>query len=315
MSTSDQSTRSMDVHQPPLNTSQLGVMQSASTFLGLTWSDAELFVGSGHAFVTNVRLDLCPSGPYVWKTDGIRRLFNNLNLNIEMIGFVLPEKSSDEERKRFDEVVLSAFNAGKVCTIECLDHQVVKGYDDEGFLLTQPWSPTLDATPPKLKFGSFDDFSNGPPICASAVSRTSDDKQSNQNILREAVTYGIDLWDNPTAHVEEEAYGMGALAYTNWIKAIDDGFGQQHGAWWNGTVWSECKWMAARYFNELSNNDEYPSKLSSELASNYQAAAEAMMDASKLDQTPDYQKNAVRQAEAAETRAVGQLRELLPLLS
>ena len=312
MSATGQSSQSMDVQQSPLNTSQMGVMQSASAYYDLPWTEPELFVGSGHAFVTNVRFDLCPSGPYVWKTDNVHTLFSNLNLDVEMIGFVLPGQSSDEQRKSFDDSILASFDAGKVCTIECLDHQVVKGYDEEGFLLTQPWSPTLDSTPPKLKFGSFEGFSSGPPVCAFAVSRNENESGSIRAILKDAIAYGIDLWDDPTAHIENETYGMGPQAYPNWIKAIDDGFGKQHGAWWNGTVWSECKMMAAQFFKELAAEADFSAELLSELSSNYQSAAEAMMEASKLDLTPDKQKEAVRQAEAAETRAVGHLREILP---
>ena len=304
----------LDISQPPLNTSHLGVMQSASTYFELPWSAPELFVGSGHAFITNIHGELCPSGPYVWETAPMLELFSNLNLDIEVLGFVMPHSVTKEQRADFDASIRQALIDGKVCTLECMDHQTVWGFDEEGFLLTQPWDKTIDTTPPKLKYGSFEGFDSGVPLTAFAVSKSSKELDFTSEVLKPAIDYAIDVWDNSPASTHNELYRIGAAAYPNWIKAIDDGHGGEHGAWWNAVVWGECKAMAASYFDDLASSMGNASDLISTIAENYREAADAMLRASDIQQDKESQKVAVREAEAAETKAFEGLRELLPLL-
>ncbi|MYD43621.1 MAG: hypothetical protein F4W90_06980 [Gammaproteobacteria bacterium] len=304
---------SIDITQPPLDTSQLGVMQAASTYYGLSWTTPELFVGSGHGFVTNVSFDLCPSGPYVWQTSPMLELFSNLNLDVEMIGMTFPARSSEAERAEFESILKQALVEGNVCTILCLDHQVVQGFDDEGFVLAQPWAPTVESTPPRLDYGSWQGFSDGPPIGAFAVT-TNSDTHATRDILRQAITYGLTVWDEHASHSYDERYGMGPAAYPKWQQALDDGQGEQHGAWWNGVVWGECKMMTSRYFEGLNGDMNGATDLTKQIAAAYRESAQAMFTASDLQLEREKKKQAVRQAEEAETLAVAKLRELLPLL-
>lgn len=304
----------IEITQPPLNTSQLGVMQSASSYFELPWSSAELFVGSGHAFITNIHAELCPSGPYVWETTPMLELFSNLNLNIEVLGFVMPHVATKEQREQFDGSIRQALLDGKVCTLECLDHQTVRGYDNEGFLLTQPWDRSVDTTPPKLKYGSWDGFDSDVPLVAFAVSKTDSNRDFPHRVLKPAIEYALDVWDNSPPSTHNELYRIGAASYPNWIKAIDDGHGNQHGAWWNAVVWSECKAMAASYFDELATRMMDASELIGGIAANFREASDAMLRASDIQQGKETQREAVKVAEAAESKAMEGLRELLPLL-
>ena len=204
------SSQRIDVTQPPLNTSHLGVMQSASSYYELPWSTPELFVGSGHAFVTNIHAELCPSGPYVWETTPMLELFSNLNLDIEVLGFVLPHSATEDQRAAFDNSIRQALIDGKVCTLECMDHQTVYGFDDEGFLLTQPWDRMADTTPPRLKYGSWEGFDSGVPLTAFAVSKNDTGRDFPHEILKPAVQYAIDLWDSSTTNEHSELYQIGA---------------------------------------------------------------------------------------------------------
>ena len=304
----------IDITQPPLNTSHLGVMQSASAYYELPWSTAELFVGSGHAFITNIHAELCPSGPYVWETDPMLELFSNLNLDIEVLGFVMPHIATPEQREQFDVTVQQALIDGKVCTLECMDHQTIRGFDDEGFLLTQPWDRTVDTTPPKLKYGSFEGFDSGVPLVAFAVSKNDIPREFPGEVLKPAIEFALDVWDNSPPSTHNELYRIGAASYPNWIKAIDDGHGHEHGAWWNAVVWGECKAMAASYFDELATRMTEASELITNIASDFREASDAMLRASDIQQDKKTQKEAVREAEAAESKAMDGLRELLPLL-
>ncbi len=308
------SSQQIDVTQPPLNTSHLGVMQSASSYFELPWSTAELFVGSGHAFVTNIHAELCPSGPYVWETAPILELFSNLNLDIEVLGFVLPHSATKEQREAFDSSIQQALIDGKVCTLECMDHQTIYGFDEEGFLLTQPWDPMTDTTPPRLKYGSWEGFDSGVPLTAFAVSTNDSVRDFPHEVLKPAVQYAINVWDSSPPSSHSELYRIGAASYPNWIKAIDNGHGNEHGAWWNAVVWGECKAMAASYFDELASTMKASADLIQDIAANYRDAADSMLRASDIQQAKETQKEAVRAAEEAETKAVNGLRELLPLL-
>lgn len=241
-------------------------------------------------------------------------LFSNLNLDIEVLGFVLPHSATKEQRNAFDSSIRQALIDGKVCTLECMDHQTVYGFDQEGFLLTQPWDRMADTTPPRLKFGSWEGFDTGVPLTAFAVSTNDAVRDFPHEILRPAVEYAIDVWDNSPPSSHSELYAIGAASYANWIKAIDDGHGGQHGAWWNAVVWSECKAMAASYFDELADSMEEATDLIRDIASNYREAADSMLRASDIQQEKENQKDSVRAAEKAESKAVEGLRRLLPIL-
>lgn len=306
----------MPIHQSNLNTSQMGVIEAASSYFGLPWSVPDLFVGGGHAFVTNVSHDLCPSSPYVWQTMKTWPLYKNLNLSVEMIGFTLPGESSDDEREKFNESLIEALDAGKACSVLCLDHQVVVGYDQQGFVLSQPWGPMPDAdpTPPRLTFDSWEGFLNGPPLIAFTMSKSNGSNSSWRDSLNDAVSYALDVWDNPNNHTEGEIYGMGPDAYVNWLKGLEDGFGNQHGAWWNGIVWSECKYMASTFFAVQPDSLNLPAELTQNLSSAYSDAASALMKASEKELDTSHKKEAVERASRAESSAVSLLREIPALL-
>ncbi|MCY4096596.1 MAG: hypothetical protein OXG05_15910 [Gammaproteobacteria bacterium] len=304
----------LDITQPPLNTSHLGVMQSASAYFDLPWSTAELFVGSGHAFITNIHGELCPSGPYVWETAPMLELFSNLNLDVEVLGFVMPHSATNEQRAEFDAAIRQALIDGKVCTLECMDHQTVCGFDEESFHLTQPWDRMADSTPPKLKYGSWEGFDSGVPLTAFAVSRNESVRDFRHEVLKPAIEFALEIWETSPASEHNELYRIGSASYPNWIEAIDEGHGTQHGAWWNAVVWGECKAMAASYFDGLASSMNEATELVTTIAANYREAADALLRASDIQQGKETQKEAVRQAESTETRAFEGLRELLPLL-
>ena len=241
-------------------------------------------------------------------------LFSNLNLDIEVLGFVLPHTATKEQRAEFDSSIRQALIDGKVCTLECMDHQTVYGFDDEGFLLTQPWGGTMDTTPPKLKYGSWEGFDSGVPLIAFAVSKNNSTQDFPREVLKPAIEYALDVWDTSPASTHNELYRIGAASYPNWIKAIDDGHGAEHGAWWNAVVWGECKAMAASYFDALAIKMPEASELITTIAANFREASDDMLRASDIQQEKETQKEAVRVAEVAETKAMEGLRELLPLL-
>ena len=72
----------MDVHQPPLNTTLMGVIKGAADYYGKDLSVPVLFGRTGHAFALNIAPGLCPSAPYVWNMEKLDRLLDNCGLEI-----------------------------------------------------------------------------------------------------------------------------------------------------------------------------------------------------------------------------------------
>ena len=63
----EEGVRLMNLKQPPLNTTMTGVLKGVSDYHGLNLSEPMIYGLSGHAFLINIHVQLCPSGPYCWK--------------------------------------------------------------------------------------------------------------------------------------------------------------------------------------------------------------------------------------------------------
>ena len=64
--------------------------------------------------------------------------------------------------------------------------------------------------------------------------------------------------------------------YARLIDAVKAGAGDSHGNWWNTTVWSECRSMAAAYFAEIADDLPEASTLSQDLSKQYSSIAEGL---------------------------------------
>ncbi len=67
-----------------------------------------------------------------------------------------------------------------------------------------------------------------------------------------------------------------ATAWARLIDAVKAGAGDSHGNWWNATVWSECRSMAAAYFAEIADDLPEASTLSQDLSKRYSSIAEGL---------------------------------------
>lgn len=229
------------------NTTLLGVLRGVVNYFGLPGSDAMLFGGSGHAFLINIHRQLCPSGPYCWNHAPYARLITNLGVEMSDHGFFSPQ-SSEDARKQLDELIVGLLDRGTPCALLNMENQLITGYDETGFLTAQPWAPCVDFPQKHLTFGSWAEFGDVYHVnyfsyyrCEPAPVRTT---------VADSLRYALDMLAIPSAPTCE-AYGAGLRAYDYWIGAVNDGAGSSHGNWWNGTVWAECRQMAAQYFREI----------------------------------------------------------------
>ena len=296
----------LEVSQSPFNTCWLGVIHGACQYFGLEWQPSDVFVYSGHAFMTSVRNDLCPSSPYVWNVKPVQASFENLGLKVEDIAFVIPANETPGEHQQLNEDVKRALDTGKLVGIENKDHQLVQGYDENGFLLTQPWDPGTETTPPRLEYDNWGNHGGEVPVHAYSIEHIAGPAPD----LNSVIDLAIDMWDNPTQYQMYPEYKAGSGAYKNFILGIDSGFGEEHGAWWNGVVWSECKLMAARFFEHQVAEPFANSRSTRDLSMNYRIAGYGLMTASNKEKSNQERKRALERSCLAEERAVAILRRI-----
>ena len=231
--------------QPPFDTSLLGVAVAAAERYGLERTPEEAFVLSGHAFALNIHPDLCPSGPYCWDFPRSLALLANLGLEMRELGTLLPTADPGDKR-RLEESVRQEFEHGAVCSLLHLDHQVVTGCDEEGFVLARPWGPEPPSTPARLTFGTWAECRSGPPV---AFFRLAPCTRGSATPLADAVDFAIEAWRQPDG-MTEAPYRFGPDGYDLWLAALGNGEIDEHGNWWNASVWGECRAFAGRYFGE-----------------------------------------------------------------
>jgi hypothetical protein len=128
--------------------------------------------------------------------------------------------------------------------------------------------------------------------------------------VSDSLRYAIDLWRNPTAHTCEP-YGAGPNAYSKWIDAVENGHGCGHGSWWNATVWSECRRMAAGYFEEIADRLPRMAVPAQVLAADYREIASALNSASDKQMPAAEKVDLLEQACVKESGSITKIEEMV----
>lgn len=298
----------------PFETTLMGVLKGVADYFDIAVSDAWLFGGSGHAFLINIHEQLCPSGPYVWNYEPFYSLVRNLGVSMKDLGFFSAE-STPGERAKIEEVLKKNIDAGNPCSLLNMENQLISGYDDSHFIVEKPWPKVdLPITPKTLTFQTWKELGDEMHINFFTFAKTG--KADDETIIKESLSYALDLTQNPDRHRErEEPYHIGLKAYDVWIKAIKDGHGTSHGNWWNGTVWWECRRMASRYFSEIAQ--KYQGKISkkaTELSNQYKKIAKLLKRASDKKLADNEKIQTLQEAQKAEEFCINKIEELLNVL-
>lgn len=269
-------TRLENLRQPPLNTTLMGVLKGAADYHGLNLDAPMIYGLSGHAFLINIHTQLCPSGPYCWKREKAAPLIANMGIRMTDLGF-FGTKAREEARTEVESKLRGALDKGVPCSLMNLENQIIDGYDITGFFSAQPWAPKNKFPPARLTFGSWEEFGNEFHANFYVIEKIA--PADRRTAILASLDYAADMWTNSSAY-STQAYGVGQEAYDNWIAAVPaDGSG--HGNWWNATVWSECRQMAAAYFAEIGEANEHVADLCSQLSGKYQKIAENLGKASE----------------------------------
>jgi len=191
-----------------------------------------------------------------------------------------------------------------------MDNQLITGYDEAGFMSARPWGECVH-TPDRLTYGSWDEF--GEEIHASFYRFAQVEPAEDRTAVLESLQYAVDLYEKPKRHTNG-MYGIGPDAYVNWIGAVQEGHGQEHGAWWNARVWSECRNMAALYFAEIGERFPETAGPARDLAERYATLGVNIAKTADKEMPADEKIAILKATAAAERAAVGKIPAIIEAL-
>ena len=264
----------IEINQAYFNTSLMGVIRGVADFMENDLSTPALYGRSGHAFMLNIHEAICPSGPYCWNIDSFIALLGNCGIEMKKHGFFSTE-STQGERSALEKTMKQELLRGNPCCMVNLDYQLITGFDDTGFVCSQPWK--MDFPPAHLSFGSWEEWGNEIHSCFFSFEKA---VVSNPiDSILNSMKFALELNESPCKHTVSP-YTCGIDAYDVWIEGIRNGYGAEHGNWWNGTVWSECRKQGALFFGETAV--EFPSlaAISSELQGLFEQTADLLLKVS-----------------------------------
>lgn len=258
-----------NITQPPYNTTLMSTLKGIADYYAIVISKPMLYGISGHAFLINIHDVICPSSPYCWNMEHALPLIENTGLKMTHLGFFSAESNS-ASRARIEKHICSFLDAGICCSLINMENQIIKGYDKTGFFLTQPWDKTLEITPVRLSFRSWQECGQEIHMCFYTIEKAK--STDRKKALIKSLEYAVDVWENPGRHAMK-GYAIGPHAYENWIHAIPK-HGATHGNWWNAMVWSECRHMAAQYMAEIATLYPHSAELCTPCVKEYETIAQ-----------------------------------------
>ncbi|MDW7658447.1 MAG: hypothetical protein SCM11_14860 [Bacillota bacterium] len=270
----------LDIKVPSFNATLMGIVRGVADYYGLTYSDAQLYGLSGHAFMINIHDSLCASGPYCWKRQPFYDALLNTGIRMDE-GQFIDSNITQNERNKIEASLISRLDRGELCGFVNLEYQLITGYDETGFITTQPWTG-IDYPPGHLAFSSWQEF--GKEIHVNFFTFDKTEPAPEKTAIIAGLRFARDQADRASA-CSEAKYHTGPGAFDTWITAVEAGHGDGHGNRWNGMVWAECRQFAARYCHELA--DKYPetASLADGIRFGYQIIADNLLKVSdkKLD--------------------------------
>ena len=296
------------LEQPPYHTTMMGVVKGALDYYGIARTPGEAFVLSGHALLMNVHEELCPSGPYLWRHDRFFELLANLGLAMRNAGSLTPT-ADPARRAALEERLRGALDTGVVCSLLNMEHQLLLGYDGDGFTLAQPWGPDRAMTPARLSFGSWREFRDGPPVTFFTLTTCPTRPES---AVSDAMEFALDLWRHPERYTEAP-YAVGAGAYDTWLHALDGGHGDGVGNWWNALVWAECRARAADYLQDLAGEDSpepFADGAARWMAPRYRSVSDLLTRAADKTASAVEKRRLIAEARAVEASCIDRLGEI-----
>ena len=284
----------------------MGVLRGVADYYAIDATTPMLYGLTGHAFLINIHEALCPSGPYCWNRAPFFRLAKNIGLDIRDLGFFSSE-SSPSERAIVESTIRNCLDRRIPCSLINLENQLITGFDRTGFQTTQPWAPEVDFPHKYVTFGTWEEL--GEEIHLNFFTFTRTETAEPKQAVVAALAYAVDLHENPCNHTSAP-YGIGPNAYSNWIGALKNGAGGSHGNWWNGTVWAECREMAAAFFWEVAETIPEAGPLAQRLSDTYSAISKDLERAGSKEMPAEEKIPLLENVMQREAACVDDLRDL-----
>jgi AraC-like DNA-binding protein len=301
--------------QPPLNTTLMGCMKGASDYFDGDLSVPMLFGLSGHAFLINIHKDLHPSSPYVWKKESFRSLLSGIGIDT-VAEYDVRRDGPESTRRGVEQQVKTHLNDGRLCVLDFLEHQLISGYDENGFMVLRPWGGMAPSEVPQVSFGSWDPCLKTEGWAHLTVVARAPRQKTVEQAARDALGFALKLHRDPSS-MQVEGYRIGQGVYENWIAGVERGLGTTHGHVWNGMVWSECRKQASEFFRELAEVTDAPAaqQACGTLQTTYGEIADALTAARDKDLAKAEQLSLLKQARDAEAGAAATIEDLVAALS
>lgn len=294
------------LRQLPFNSTNMGILHGVSDYWGFDASPATVFGATGYAFLINIKDDICPSGPFVWRRERFNRLVTNLGIRTRDLGFYTSDTAA-AERRRVEAELRSAIDAGIPCSLCNNEYQLITGYDDEGFSTVGPFP---DHLPRRLTFGDWREW--GQDVYAYFYVHHRGEPANRNDLVRDSLSFAVDMFRSPGRYARE-GYGVGPDAYDHWSEALET-HGESFGNEWNATVYSECRRHAAAYLREIAEWFPQSHALSARLAGAYDEVAEALLAITDPGLPLGEKRAALVRARALDASAVDDLERLLALI-
>jgi hypothetical protein len=189
-----------------------------------------------------------------------------------------------------------------------MEFQLVQGYDDTGFITSQPWKH--DFPPKHLTFGTWDEF--GKEVHVNFFTFDSGTPADPKTSAVDALSYAVDVFRNPTTHTSAP-YATGAAAYDQWIKAVPE-HGASHGNWWNGVVWGECRQNASAWFDQLTATFDFAKAECADLAGIYSQIGAGLNRVSNKDMDADTKVKVLGELREQELAAIDKVEKFVATL-
>jgi hypothetical protein len=218
-----------------------------------------------------------------------------------------PSALSEAEKK-----VRAHLDAGKLCVLDFLEHQLISGYDTKGFIFLQPWNGESKVELPSLTFGTWKEAFDREGWVMFTLLEKDDLRADEAGLLRSALTTAVRMQSSPQ-DFQLPGYQSGDGAWEWWLAGIDKGLGVSHGHWWSGMVWKECRAMAAEFFAGLEPSMESDKGVSlcRELAGLYRDCSARLEIAKEKNAPAETQKTALSTGRGLDRQCTDFMKELL----
>ena len=291
------------LRQLPLNATNMGALHGVAAYWGFDASPATVFGATGYAFLINIKDDICPSGPFVWRRERFNRLVTNLGIRTRDLGFHTRETTA-AERRRVDAELREAIDAGIPCALCNNEFQLITGYDGEGFSTIGPFP---DHLPRRLTFGTWQEWEQD--VYAYFYVHHRGEPASRNDLVRDSLSFAVEMHRAP-GRFALEGYTVGPDAYAQWIEALD-GHGESFGNEWNATVFAECRRHAASYLREVADWFPESRPLAARLAGAYDEVARNLATVAAPSVSLEEKRQTLARTRALEVSAIDDLERLL----